>query len=224
MELLFDLDGTLTDPGEGIIRCIQYALEKLGGEVPPAVELHSCVGPPLSESFARLLSKDNEIIDKAIDFYRERYSTTGIFENALYPGIPRALGELRAQGWRLYIATSKPYVFARRVAEHFEIATAFHEIYGPELHDTRSGKIELIRCLLEQEQLDPTGVWMVGDRAHDIVGARANGVGPIGVLWGYGSQSELEESGSEIIVSNVEELVEQTGLLSGGGSGTVWKP
>lgn len=213
MELLFDLDGTLTDPGEGIIRCIQYALEKLEGEVPPARELRGCVGPPLSESFAWLLSKDDQIIDKAIDFYRERYSTSGIFENALYPEIPQALEDLRAQGWRLFIATSKPHVFARRVAEHFGIAATFHGIYGPELHDTRSGKTELIRHALEQEQLDPAKVWMVGDRAHDTVGARANGVGSIGVLWGYGSRSEHEEVGSEIIVSSVEELVESANGL-----------
>jgi phosphoglycolate phosphatase len=213
MELFFDLDGTLTDPGEGIIRCIQYALEKLGGEVPHARELRSCVGPPLSESFAWLLSKDDQIIDKAIDLYRERYTTSGIFENAVYPKIPQALEDLRAQGWRLFIATSKPHVFARRVAEHFGIAAAFHGIYGPELHDTRSGKTELIRHVLEQEQLDPAKVWMIGDRAHDTVGARANGVGSIGVLWGYGSRSEHEEVGSEIIVSSVEELVESANGL-----------
>jgi phosphoglycolate phosphatase len=206
-EILFDLDGTLTDSGLGITRCIQEALRRLGGPVPPAASLRQFVGPPLLDTFARLLdTQDETVLADALRLYRERFVVTGMFENALYPGVAPGLERLRGGGHRLWLATSKPRVYARRILEHFEIAEAFAGVYGPDLDNRGHDKRVMLRELLAAEQLDPRATCMVGDRVHDVEGARANGVGAVAVRWGYGTAEELRAAAPDHVVETMEEL------------------
>jgi len=194
LNLLFDLDGTLTDPQEGIVGSIQYALKKFSVDYKD--DLTWCIGPPLQESFASILNtKNKETLDTAIVYYRERFATTGLFENKVYEGIPELLDTLQASGHRLFIATSKPKVFADKILKHFDLAHFFESIYGSELDGTRSNKAELIKYILETERLDAKVTLMIGDRKHDILGARANDLVSIGVAWGYGKNAELKDAG-----------------------------
>jgi phosphoglycolate phosphatase len=207
--LLFDLDGTLTDSGEGVARCIAYALEELGEKVPPAERLRECVGPPLLHSFRELVDGGGETrARRALELYRERFTRIGMFENRVYPGAERALAALQASGFRLFVATSKPRVYARRILEHFRLARHFSDVYGPELDGRRDDKTELLAFLLEEQSLKPSRTVMIGDRKHDIRGARANGVLPIGVTWGYGSRDELVDAGAMQLVESWTELAE----------------
>ncbi|MES2206534.1 MAG: HAD family hydrolase [Pseudomonadota bacterium] len=198
--LLFDLDGTLTDPKPGITKCIQYALEKLGIVVPETDQLLWCIGPPLKASFEQLLnSSDEQLINQAIALYRERFSTIGLFENTLYPEMLNVLQTLQAQNYRCFVATSKPHVFASRIIEHFALSRYFQHVYGSELDGTRSDKGELISYILTQEKLDPLHTLMIGDRKHDIIGAQKSGLACFGVLYGYGSRIELEEAKANLM-------------------------
>lgn len=191
--VLFDLDGTLTDPYEGISRSIRYALEKMGSTVADGDDLRWCIGPPLWESFRVLLGTDEQPeLDRAVAFYRERYTQTGLFENSLIGGIPELLSMLRAENRQLHVCTSKPHVYATRIVEHFGLRRFFGTVYGSELDGMRSSKTELIAHILSGEQAAPSEVLMIGDRKHDLIGAKDNGVAGIGVLWGYGSRQELE--------------------------------
>lgn len=209
MNLFFDLDGTLTDPGIGITRCIQHALVRLGRPAPSTDLLRSCVGPPLYDSFAELLeTQDPATIAEAIRLYRERYAPVGMFENRVYEDVPGGLETLRRNGHRLWVVTSKPHVFARQIVEHFGIAGFFEKVYGSELSGENVDKGDLIGVVLEQESLSPDLVWMIGDRRHDVEGARHNGVDAIGVLWGYGSQEELLAARPRQIVGSMSELCE----------------
>jgi phosphoglycolate phosphatase len=195
--VLFDLDGTLTDPKEGITACIRYALTRLGRVSPSADELTWCIGPPLSKSLEQLLADASPgLAGEALALYRERYAAQGIFEARLYPGVAEMLDELCAAGVRLFVATSKPLPFARTVLDHFGLTQFFTAVYGSELDGTRSDKGELIAYVLQQQGLAPGGVAMVGDRKHDMWGARQNRVLPIGAGWGYGSLQELEQAGA----------------------------
>jgi phosphoglycolate phosphatase len=208
MNLLFDLDGTLTNPFTGITKCISYALDRLGRESPPGESLHWCIGPPLKDSFAKLLdSADDAIIAKAVAFYRERFSTVGLFENEVYDGIPEALEALRENGHTLYVATSKPAVYAERIVAHFGLQRYFKGVFGSELDGTRSDKTSLISHILKRELIAPSETTMVGDRVHDIVGAKENGIFGFGVLWGYGTKDELENSGAHAFLKTPRELV-----------------
>jgi len=208
MHILFDMDGTLTDSGEGIIRCMGNALARLGREVPPAAELTRYVGPPLADTFRRLLdTRDEALVQRAVELYRERFRTTGIFENRLYPGIPEGLAALRAMGHRLWVATTKVQLFARQVVDQFGLAPYFAGVYGAELNGERADKGELIRHLLASEGIAAPEAVMVGDRKHDILGARENGLRAIGIGWGYGSPEELAAAGPDAIVGTMEELV-----------------
>ncbi|TYC56304.1 HAD family hydrolase [Rhodobacterales bacterium] len=190
--VLFDLDGTLTDPYEGISRSIRYAMDKMGGAVADGDDLRWCIGPPLWDSFSVLLETDDRSeLDRAVAFYRERYTVTGLFENTLIPGIADVLSRLRAHGFRLHVCTSKPHVYARKIVDHFDLMPYFGEIYGSELSGERSAKAELIAHILETEAILAEEAVMIGDRKHDLVGANANAVRGIGVLWGYGSRDEL---------------------------------
>lgn len=205
--VLFDLDGTLTDPKPGITRCIQHALTALGREAPGEEELLWCIGPPLQESFPRLLDSDEKaLVDQAITHYRERFSTVGLFENELYPGVVEALRELRAAGLRTFVATSKPRVFALRIVEHFGLRPHFEEVYGSELDGTRTDKGDLIRHLLACEGLEPGAAVMVGDREHDMIGGAKNGLRRVGVTYGYGSAEELLRHGASRLVDHPWEL------------------
>lgn len=201
--LLFDLDGTLTDPGEGITACIQYALTCLGRVPPPGEELEWCIGPPLLGSFAQLLvDAPAALAPEALRLYRERYTVQGIFEARLYPGVCEMLRGLRTAEFQLFVATSKPTSFARRVLEHFGLAVFFDGIYGPELDGTRNDKGELIAYLLTENGIDAATTAMIGDRMHDIIAARSNGVLPLGVAYGYGSLAELEQAGAVQILAD----------------------
>ncbi|MTI16415.1 HAD family hydrolase [Rhodobacteraceae bacterium RKSG542] len=205
--LLFDLDGTLTDPFVGITTSIQYALEKLGAPVPSNEELGFCIGPPLTEGFSQILgTKDQEVLDKAVALYRERYSTIGLFENHVYDNIPKVLDRFRGRGHRLFVCTSKPHVFANRILEHFELDCFFEKVYGPEFDGTFGNKADLLRHILETEKLTNTNCVMIGDRKHDLLAASANGVTGLAVSWGYGSVEELTEFGAAAIVNDPLEL------------------
>jgi phosphoglycolate phosphatase len=205
--LLLDLDGTLTDPKEGITRSIQHALTALQLDVPTADELDWCIGPPLQAAFAALLkTEDPERIEEAIRIFRERFSTVGLFENVPYDGIPSTLAELQSMGLRLILATSKPHVFARRILEHFALTHYFEGIYGSELDGTHSNKAELIAHILNSEKIDPATTIMVGDRKHDIIGARANGIASAAVSYGFGTSDEIEKAAPDFIFDTFQDL------------------
>jgi phosphoglycolate phosphatase len=177
MNVLFDLDGTLTDPVVGITTCIQHALRQFGREPPERSELTRYIGPPLRATFAELLATDEQsLVQQAMVWYRERFEAVGMFENEVYPDVPAGLEALVAGGHRLFVATSKPRVFAERIIHHFNLSAHFVAVYGSELDGRNSSKVDLIQCLLANEFLDPADTWMVGDRAPDIRGGRANGV------------------------------------------------
>ena len=207
--VLFDLDGTLTDPKIGITTCIQYALHQLDYESPETEQLLWCIGPPLTVSFAKLLqTNDKALIDRAITLYRDRFATVGLFENSLYPQIPETLKSIRAAGYHTYIATSKPHVFAKRIIEHFALTSLFDGIYGSELDGTRSDKAELIRHIILSENLNPTKTVMVGDRSHDAIGAKKNQLLAIGVTYGYGTEEELKLHGVDLIANSPKEITQ----------------
>ncbi|MEM9089933.1 MAG: HAD hydrolase-like protein [Cyanobacteria bacterium P01_F01_bin.53] len=198
MHILLDLDGTLTDPKEGITKSIVFALRTLDVAVPNEHRLVACIGPPLSESFEQLLPEPTtERVEKAIAHYRTQFTRQGIFENTLYPGIPEALAKLISQGAILHLATSKPQVYAQQILEHFELVKYFSSVNGSELDGRRANKAELIAYILEQQAIKPDRAIMIGDRSHDIVGAIANNIKTVGVLWGYGSRSELVQTKAE---------------------------
>jgi phosphoglycolate phosphatase len=198
--LLFDLDGTLTDPRPGLVGSIRYALERLGAACPSDEALASYIGPPLRGTFAALLATTEPgRIEDAMRLYRERYGVAGLFENAVYAGIPETLAELAATTARRYIATAKPAVFARRIADHFGLARHFDGIYGPELDGRFDAKADLIAHLLAAEGVAAANAVMIGDRANDIAAARANRVRSVGVLWGYGSAAELTDAGADAL-------------------------
>jgi phosphoglycolate phosphatase len=223
--VLFDLDGTLTDPKEGITACIQYALSHLGRIPPSTDELIWCIGPPLSQSLEQLLAgAPPELAQEGLALYRERYAAQGIFEAQLYPGVVEMLDGLRAAGLQLFVATSKPLPFARTVLDHFRLTPFFTAIYGSELDGTRSHKGELIAFLLRQQGLQPGDVAMVGDREHDMWGARQNGVLPLGAAWGYGSLQELELAGTAQVLPDPKAALHYFLRLSIAGSGAAPDP
>ena len=189
--ILFDLDGTLTDPREGITRSIQYALAKLGIDEPDLSRLEHFIGPPLLQAFMQFYDFDEARAWEAVNFYRERFKVTGLYENRVFDGVGELLGDLQGQGRTLYVATSKPWVFAREIARHFDFARHFKVIYGSELDGTRTNKVELIGHLLAEEGLDPAQTLMIGDRKHDLIGARSNGLQAVAVGYGFGSHEEL---------------------------------
>ncbi len=207
VNVLLDLDGTLTDPRAGFVASVSYALECLGYPAPADEEIARHIGPPLEETFAALLGPGLcHDVREAVSLYRERYGASGIFETKIYDGVPEALGRLHAFGCRMFLATSKPEVFAVRILEHFGLRKLVTSAYGSELDGTRSDKRQLISYILKQEALSPASTVMVGDRAHDVRGALANAVSPIGVLWGYGSHAELATAGATLLVDTPAEL------------------
>jgi len=214
MNVLFDLDGTLTDPAEGIVRCIQHALATLEISCPPDDELTSYIGPPLRETFVSLCkSADHVLIERAIAIFRERFSTVGLFENAPYSEVPSMVEQLNSDSYRLFVATSKPQVFAERILQHFGLADHFEEICGNDLEGSLDDKAELLRQLLVNRSLDPTETVMVGDRRHDVVAAKRNGLISIGVTYGYGSSNELTEAGVDYLCHTPTDVVS---LISNG--------
>jgi len=202
--VLLDLDGTLSDNFPGISASIVHALSRLGAPAPDASALRTCVGPPLRETFARLLATDSrERVELAIAHYRERYRDVGWRENTAYPGIGDALASLAADS-RLFVCTSKPEVFAVRIAAHFGFDRCVERVYGADLAGAFDDKRKLLAHLLRQEALDPARSAMIGDRHHDLTAARACGTRMVGVLWGYGSTEELD--GADALAASPAEL------------------
>ena len=206
--IFFDLDGTLTDPMLGITSSVQYALSKFGISVRYLKELIPFIGPPLKESFQRFYGFSDEQADEAVAYYREYFSPKGIYENEIYAGIPELLEDLSDAGFELAVATSKPGVYAERILKHFGIDEYFSLVVGSELDGTRVQKAEVIQHVLDVYGIAGKDAVMVGDREHDIKGAAACGVTSIGVLYGYGSRTELMEAGADHIVTTVKELRE----------------
>ena len=205
--ILFDLDGTLTDPKIGITKSVAYALEKFGVKVPDMDALTPFIGPPLYESFMGFYGFSRTDADRAVVAYREYFSGAGIFENEVYEGIPEMLAALSGKGKILGLATSKPHVFAVRILEHFKLDGYFTFVSGSELDGRRNEKSEVVAYALEYlPTAAPRACVMVGDREHDIIGAKANGIDSVGVLFGYGGREELENAGATYIAGSVDEL------------------
>jgi phosphoglycolate phosphatase len=204
--VLFDLDGTLIDPRVGIVRSLRHALERLARPCPPDEALTACIGPPLRSSFATLLAtSDRCLIEQAMTLYRERFATAGLYENEVYDGVPPMLDALASQG-PLFVATSKPVVFAERILRHFALDHFFQRVYGPDLDGRFDDKAQLLTHLLAAERLAGADCVMVGDRHADMTAARANGVRAIGALWGYGSADELHGAGADALCAAPSEL------------------
>lgn len=207
--ILFDLDGTLTDPQEGITNCVKYALESVGVSETDYSRLLKFIGPPLVDSFMDLYGFGREDALVLVEKYRERFSVQGIFENKLYPGVPRMLAELKSAGKVIALATSKPRVFADRIAEHYNIAKYFDILSGSELNGTNNYKHEVINSILERlNNPDKSRIVMVGDRRQDVDGAKKCGIASIGVRFGYAEQGELESAGADFIVDDIMSLTE----------------
>ncbi|MBQ7288336.1 MAG: HAD family hydrolase [Clostridia bacterium] len=205
--VLFDLDGTLTDPAEGIVNSVLYALNKVGIIERNREKLLKFIGPPLTESFSDYYGFSSAEAVRAVDDYREYYSDKGIFQNQLYPGIPELLTTLKNNGKTIALATSKPEVYAKQILKHFDIDAYFDFVGGCLLDGTRVKKGDVIRYTCQALKISkPDAVIMVGDREHDVLGAKANGLPCIGVLFGYGSREELENAGASFLVSTVKEL------------------
>ena len=204
--ILFDLDGTLTDPKVGITKSVAYALKHYGIEVDDLDTLCKFIGPPLIQSFCGYYGFSEKQAAEAVDVYREYFSVTGLFENEVYDGVEEMLKTLKAEGKRLFIATSKPEVFARRILEHFSLDGYFECIRGIELGEEHVPKEAIIDRLIKGYDLDVTETIMVGDRSFDIEGAAANSLPCVAVLYGYGNREEFEKCGAYKIVETVKEL------------------
>ncbi|MFK7955911.1 MAG: HAD hydrolase-like protein [Lysobacterales bacterium] len=201
--VFFDLDGTLTDPQEGIVNCIVHALEKLDVPRPDRHRLTRCIGPPLQESFVELVGPERA--ELAVQLYRQRFDACGWQENRRYPGILEGLQKLSERGVQLCVATSKPQIFAERIVEHFDMQPYFQHIFGPGLDGTRADKSELLAFAVAQTH-PSRPIAMVGDRKHDMIGAGSNAIPAIGVTYGFGSAQELRTAGAQDIVDSVSTL------------------
>ena len=196
--LLFDLDGTLTDSTEGIVRCLEYALERMDFDIPE--DTNKFLGPPLYRSFAEFCGMNEEQVNEAVRIFRERYSTVGLFENRVYEGVPEMLKRLRDGGKRIMVATSKPEVYAVRIFDRFGLSQFFEIVGGANINGTRNDKDEVIEYVLEKAGIsDRSSVLMIGDRRQDVIGAHKTGLKCMGILWGFGSIEELTEAGADFI-------------------------
>lgn len=205
--ILIDLDGTISDSEEGITKSVQYALKHLGIEIDDLSSLRKHIGPPLHDGFKEFWDLNEEQATYAVSKYREQYSTTGIFQNQLYPGIKELLIDLKESGKKVIMATSKPEFFAKKIMEYFDLTKYFDDICGSSMDGTRSKKGDVIRYALEQNNLtDLENIVMIGDRFHDIDGAVENGIASIGVLYGFGSKEELIAAKADMIAATVDEL------------------
>ena len=203
MNILFDLDGTLTDSKLGITRCIEHALNILEVEIP--ANLDWCLGPPLSDSFLKLLGGESKV-ERAVELFRERFIEVGIYENRLYDGIESCLHKLKEDNHQLYLATSKPIIYATKILENFSISHFFSGQYGSELDGTRKDKTSLIEYILKTENLTLENTYMIGDREYDLIGAKNNEIFPIGVTYGYGTFEELNSHDPHAILSSPTEI------------------
>lgn len=208
--ILIDLDGTLTDPKVGITTSARYGLNKIGHPIADDVNIDWIIGPPLQASLAKILNVavDDVLAEQALMGYRERFAVTGLYENHVFDDVAETLKTLQQQGYRLFLATAKPEVYARQILEHFELLQYFVHPYGSELNGERTNKAELIAYIIEKEQLDPAECVMVGDREHDIFGARHNGIETIAVEYGYGTDEELTAANPKARIESFAELLD----------------
>lgn len=205
--ILFDLDGTLTDSGPGIINSVIYALERFNIKVENRDTLRPFIGPPLTDSFQRFMGSSREEAERAVAYYREYYTDKGMLENSVYEGVPELLATLTHHGMHLILTTSKPEVFAKQIMAHFDLAKYFELIAGSCLDGTRVRKAEVIEYALEScEITDLSSVIIVGDREHDVLGAKTAGISSLGVLYGYGDREELERAGADFIAETVTDI------------------
>lgn len=207
--ILFDLDGTLTDSSLGITESVRQALLTSGYDAPAATELNWVVGPSLRESFAKLAQTDDKsVIEQLMANYRQRFEPIGMFENKVYPAVPNTLQTLIDQGFALFVATSKPRVYAERILEHFQLRPFFQAIAGAELDGSIESKADVIRSLLQTHNLRASECIMIGDREHDIRGAQQTGMDSIGVTYGFGSAAELKDADASFIVHRPQDIVD----------------
>ena len=208
--ILIDLDGTLTDPREGITTSARYGLNKMGHPIADSENIDWIIGPPLKASLAKILnvSPEDDLAEQALLGYRERFAVTGLFENELFDDVKDTLQHLHTQGYRLFLATAKPEIYAKRILEHFNLLQYFEYSYGSELSGERTNKGDLIAYILEKEQLNPQECLMVGDREHDIFGARKNGIETIAVEYGYGSAQELDQAKPKARIQKFSDLLQ----------------
>lgn len=205
---LFDLDGTLTDPGIGITNSVMHALEKFNIHVSDRKELYPFIGPPLVDSFEKYFGFDEKQALQAVEYYREYFCEDGIFENVVYEGIPEMLGELKNRGAIVALATSKPYEFSVRILDHFDLHQYFDFVGAATMDGRISRKADVISHLIDKlGENEKSSILMIGDRDQDIDGAKANGLQSAGVLWGYGSREELMDAGADYIVSAPSDIV-----------------
>lgn len=206
--IFFDLDGTLTDPKEGITNSVAYSLEYFGIYIENKDTLCKFIGPPLKHSYMSFYGFDSEKADLAVAKYREYFAPKGLFENRVYEGIPELLQSLKNKGYKLAVATSKPYVYSVPILKHFDLYKYFDFVSGSELDGRRTDKSEVIKYALDNLNLKNDEVVMIGDREHDIIGAVKNEIKSIGVLWGYGGRDEFEKSGADYIADNISDILQ----------------
>nr|WP_321395992.1 HAD hydrolase-like protein [uncultured Desulfobacter sp.] len=206
--IFFDLDGTLTDPKEGITRCIQFTLEAFGVETPHADALTWCIGPPLRDSFAKILkTTDKDKIELAYITYRKRFAKKGLYENKVYPDVHNSLDAIKKAGFKIFLATSKPEIYAKQILDHFDLSQYFTKAYGSLLDGSLTDKGELIAHMLKTENLAPKKTIIVGDRVYDIAGGKQNGIMTAGVTYGYGSREEITSSNPDVIFDAFSDLL-----------------
>ena len=206
-DILFDLDGTVTDSCEGVINSVIYSLNKFGIEVVDRKPLYQFIGPPLRDSYNKYFGFEGKELEDVVSCYREYYEDKGIFENRFYSGIIELLDELNKKGFGVHLATSKPEVFARRIMKHFDTEKYFKSITGSNLDGSNEGKDEIIAIAIDKNNLtDLDNVVMIGDRKYDVFGAKKVGLDSIGILYGYGSRKEFEDAGATYIIEDVEKL------------------
>ena len=203
-DILFDLDGTLTDPMTGITKSVQYALKSFGIEVKDNRELEFFIGPPLGETFMKYYGFSEEQAKAAVEKYREYFAPTGIFENVVYDGIPKMLERLKSAGKRLFIATGKPTVFSKQILEHFSLSKYFTDVYGIGLSDLHKSKADTIKDIISDYNVDSKTAVMVGDRIFDVQAGKQNGLLTVGVTYGFAEKGELEQDADYIVKTTAE--------------------
>ena len=208
--ILIDLDGTLTDPKVGITRSARYGLNKIGHPINEDVNIDWIIGPPLKTSLAKILNVavDDVLAEQALMGYRERFAVTGLYENHVFDDVAETLKTLQQRGYRLFLATAKPEIYAKQILEHFDLLQYFIHAYGSELNGTRTHKDELIAYILVKEQLNSAECLMVGDREYDILGARHNGIETVAVEYGYGTDEELTQAQPKARIKKITQLLD----------------
>lgn len=207
--IFFDLDGTLTDPAEGLTNSIAFALARHGIVIEDKMSLQRHIGPPLFDTFENEYGFSHEEAAQCVDDFREYFRPKGIFENKVFPGIPEMLQRLIALGKQLYVATSKPELFANQILDHFDLSQYFEVVAGGTMDESLIQKPDILRCALKRAKITKTDTCvMIGDRRHDILGGHEVGMRAIGILYGYGSREELSAAGADAIADNLDELIE----------------